>query len=432
MLCNIEVEKMVLASILLEPQKMDIAIAQGVTPDSFANTFHRRLFVTMQGIARAGKEIEIVSLSALMPNEEQNILLIASATPTTAYFEQWIQAMKEAEAARFVLSMVKTAAGEIEKGNTPIATTLSRITAGTEAAAKSLSGLKAMSLKEIATDFIENARNGLSADVPYFPEHTEGRLDIHHHRREMHVICGDTGTGKTALAVGAVKEQLLEGLIVVFYCTESASGDILARIAAQFSGISHYTINDRYASRDKFQSFCDALKDTLKFSGQLFIRGCESGMDTPEAIRGDLKQIIAEAGHVDVIVIDFIQDMNVPAHLRKASRVEQIDYCVQQLHRCFIECNAAGIVLSQFNREGQKPGVLPGLSHVKDSSKIAQLAHTVSFLYRDPKKIETPDDCTEFYSRKTRNQAPFHVKLFWNGVGYTSRKKYQTQRGEAK
>ena len=122
----------------------------------------------------------------------------------------------------------------------------------------------------------------------------------------MHVICGDTGTGKTALAVGAVKEQLLDGLNVGYYCTESASCDILARIAAQFSGISHYAINDRYASRDKFQSFCEALKDTLKFSGQLFIRGCESGMDTPEAIRGDLKQIIAEAGHIDVIVVDFI------------------------------------------------------------------------------------------------------------------------------
>ena len=144
MLCNIEVEKMVLASILLEPQKMDIAIAQGITPDSFANIFHRRLFDTMQRMAKEGKEIEIVSLSALMPNEEQGILSIVSSTPTTAYFNQWIQSLKEAETARFVLNIAKTAAGEIEKGNTPIATTLSRITAGTEAAAKSLSGLKAM------------------------------------------------------------------------------------------------------------------------------------------------------------------------------------------------------------------------------------------------------------------------------------------------
>ena len=90
--------------------------------------------------------------------------------------------------------------------------------------------------------------------------------------------------------------------------------------------------------------------------------------------------------------------------------------------------HAAGVLLAQFNRSSQSGGAggLPDLTWLKDSSLIEQLAHTVAFLHREETNV--PNAPTLFYSRKTRNQAPFTTgfSLDWNGTGYTSPPAYDS------
>lgn len=211
------------------------------------------------------------------------------------------------------------------------------------------------------------------------------------------------------------------GLRIAYFCTESDSDSIFGRIAAAVSGVSHYRVqfdknNLRATELQRLETGLQFIKD---HSDSLFIRGVETGIMTPEAIAADARAIISEHGQLDVIVIDFLQGLSVPEYMKRKERHAQIAYCVEELHRLFIDTNTAGIVLAQINRDGQKAASLPGLEHIKDSSVIAQLAHTVSFLHRDQK--DGGAESVKFYSRKTRNQNPFVMELGFNGTKYTSK-----------
>ena len=108
--------------------------------------------------------------------------------------------------------------------------------------------------------------------------------------------------------------------------------------------------------------------------------------------------------------------------MMKNTRNDQTTYAVDRIHETLTDCRAAGIVLVQLNREGMKTAGLPGLQHIKDCSTIEQKSHAVLFLHR-----EENGKVTQFYSRKVRDQDPFLIELTWNGVGYDSQPRFNSE-----
>ena len=78
------------------------------------------------------------------------------------------------------------------------------------------------------------------------------------------------------------------------------------------------------------------------------------------------------------------------------------------IHDTLAEFKAAGIIVSQFNRQSQMAGGIPDLTWLKETSSLEQLAHTVAFLWREKGK-----STTQLYSAKTRNCRPFSIELYW-------------------
>ena len=123
-----------------------------------------------------------------------------------------------------------------------------------------------------------------------------------------------------------------------------------------------------------------------------------------------------------MIVVDYLQDLRPPQFLIRQGKNEQMTYAVDRIHETLTDCRAAGIVLVQLNREGMKTAGLPGLQHIKDCSTIEQKSHAVLFIHRDESSGETL-----FYSRKARDQAPVSMKISWNGVGYDSQPRFNSE-----
>ena len=421
-------ERAVIAAILKKDgMLMDLAIAAGLNVNSFNDPAFARIFAGMLQVAKEGGRCDLVTLGTRLPDDAVLLAELHEAIASTVNFDDWTRQLRQAEAAR----MVRRAALRFSEsaGELPPAQTAGEIAKLAEVigeAGRIMGGNQTRSLREIGKAFADNIHCEAET-IPYFPALTEGADALRHHRREMHVICANTGCGKTCLAAGAVREQLKAGLNVAYFCTESESEAIFARIVAQFSGVSHFITQQKNPDRVRVERFANSMQQVLEnHAKQLFIRGCETRQNTPEAIRAEVKRIIHAVGHLDVIVIDFLQFMQPPPFLRSKSKLEQVDYCVESLHGIFNEFNSAGIVLAQINREGQRFDGMPGLEHIKDSSFIAQLAHTVSFLHRD-QKSPTSTGKTRFYSRKTRNQNPFALELTWNGAGYDSEPLYNSE-----
>lgn len=421
--CVPGIEESVLAAILRSDGKLiDVAIARNITANSFYQREYQEIYSAMLAEVQCGGRPDLPTMGQRMLERDKQVRLaeISGKIATDTNFELWLADLKMMEAARDY----RTAAMQyIDKscGITPkdVPSLLSSMASKCADALSMVEGRKLRTLDEITDSLLCQPPQGKI--VPYFPWGTEGYFKIRHHKGEMHVICANTGTGKTALAAGAVKQQLEAGLNVAYFCFESNSEQILGRIAAQFCGIPHYIMQEESPCETIRSQFKDAVNRVrTEYRGHLFICGDETNIITPEAIRTELARIVHKVGHIDVAVIDFLQYMQAPSQF--TSPMEQVNYCIKSLHKIFTDFNAAGIVLAQINRAGQQvlgENERPGLQHIKDSSVIPQLAHTVSFL-RHKKNTDGEIILTEFYSAKTRNQAPFNLELSWNGVGYES------------
>jgi len=422
---TIDIEKAIIASIIRESDLMDLVLSSGVTEESFYEPKYKLMFTTSMELIKSGIRVDMLTLSARLPDLLMDIADMTTAINSTAFIADWIMILKKAQVARNIKLISQTSINNItENAIENIDKSISDLSIAILSANRLLSGIKIKSTGEIALDYFENMKTPKEV-MPYFEIGTEAYGIIKHCKREMFVICGNTGTGKTALTANMVIEAILSGHNVAYYCDESDSESIFERIISAKTGISHYII--RYspqslkATQERWNTYSNGMKFMSDNKDNIYIRGVETGILTPDAIASDVRNIITEHGKLDIVVIDFIQALQVPEYMSKKEKHLQITYCVEKLHKLFIECNCAGIVLSQLNREGSKQNVMPGLEHLKDSSVIAQLAHTVSFLHRDQKEGNEP---IKFYSRKTRNQPPFYLELDFDGAKYTSKKRF--------
>lgn len=425
-----QIERQVLAAIIRKGALFDLATAGNITADSFHVPENRHIFEAMATLSQRGTAIDLVALDTLLPDLIEILMKLESGTiATDVNFPDWLQSLRNHEAARLLRAGAVQIAEMLAAPAPDTAAAIAELTAAEERARRMLAGTRAPELPEIAEELRRNMIQAPPPVIPFFSPGSEGASKVQFHPGEMMVIGARTGLGKTAFACGAALEQLRSGFTVLYFCTESTGADILARMAAQISGVSHYEPQKRYRDPDKVKRFSRAV-DRLQgeYARRLYIHGCENGLITPDTIRGRCREIQLETGRLDVVYVDFLQGVKAPAHMERRTSLERTNYNVEQLHALLSEYHAAGVLLAQFNRSSQSGGAggLPDITWLKDSSLIEQLAHTVAFLHREETNV--PNAPTLFYSRKTRNQAPFTTgfSLDWNGTGYTSAPAYDS------
>jgi replicative DNA helicase len=129
------------------------------------------------------------------------------------------------------------------------------------------------------------------------------------------------------------------------------------------------------------------------------------------------RKISREHGQIDMIYLDFLQDLEAPPHDRKMDERKAIEYNIKGFKKICSDNNCAGTVLSQFNREthNQKR---PTKKSFRGSGAIDDVSHVMSVLYREGSETEKPSDApieTWWYSVKTRLIRPWNRKIGFIG-----------------
>lgn len=423
-----EIEQAVLAAIIRSDGAWyELAVSEGVSAASFYEPFHRRVFEAVEAIQRGGGKADLITVCQSMPDDAVALAELDGSISTAVNFPHWLRQLREFEAVRMVRDeafRVIDRAALLPRDGTPSGV-IGGMSLAVDEARRILEHGHCRSLRRIGEDYaaaIVEGREALDA-VPWFAAGTEGDFQVRHLPGRMYALCAKTGCGKTALAAGAVMHQLKKGLNVAYFCTETDSGGVLARITSQFCGVPHHIVGDKYPDAGRLRIFADAMRDLMeRYDGRLFVRGAETGTGSADGIAAEAKRIRQQAGRLDVIVVDYLQDLRPPQFLLRQGKNEQMTYAVDRIHETLTDCRAAGIVLVQLNREGMKTAGLPGLQHIKDCSTIEQKSHAVLFIHRDESSGETL-----FYSRKARDQAPVSMKISWNGVGYDSQPRFSSE-----
>lgn len=427
---NEQIERAALAAIQRRGQLFEVATVAGISRESFHVPELAKVFDAMAATAAAGEKIDLFLLLKRLPGCEVFLAELDGAISTDTNFREWLVTLRQFEALRRMRAGALELLQGIESG-TDAAGAVAAISGLEETARRMIAGRRVSTLQETAEALLTRFKGSARFEiVPFFSVGTEGAAVLQLHPGEMMVIGARTGYGKTAFACGGVLEQLRAGLVVLYFCTESSSADILARLAAQQSGVSHFEAGRRCPDPAKVDRLAAAVEEiNRQYRNRLFIHGDECGLITPEIMRGRCREVETEAGRVDVVIVDFLQGLHAPDFMNRKTSLEQTNYNVQSLHAMLAEFRAAGVVLAQFNRTGQTDrsgNGMPDITWLKDSSLIEQLAHTVAFLHKV--NFDNPEEPTIFYSRKTRNQPPFTrgIELTWNGVGYASKPRYDS------
>ena len=188
--------------------------------------------------------------------------------------------------------------------------------------------------------------------------------------------------GKTSLAMNIAENVAKneEGCVAVF-SLEMSSQSLTSRMMASMAGISQSNVKSANLTDRQWQKI--AKQSARMKELNLFVD--DTPNISPVEIRAKCRRLakqFRDAGGVSLVVIDYIQLMQMPG--RNENRVNELSDISRSLKYLAKEVEAPVLVLSQLNRGvEQRPNKRPQMSDLRDSGAIEQDADLIFMLYRD-------------------------------------------------
>ena len=414
-LINVETENAMLGTCINESERIKTAISLGITSKTFTTKENIAIFKEMMDMISHRVNIDLVTLSGRLPELTVYIANLAASNFTGVMFEEQCSDLKRLEAARGLAKGCEKLLRDLNASPFDVDSHIRFQDAMRSAYVQTSAGHKVMMVNEAGTVLLDRMQSKKDyTSIPILKSFDKTVF----HKKETFILAADTGSGKTALAAGAVNEMLDAGFSVLYVCGESSADDILARIVSARCGVPHYKILNRIGNMNEFERFQEAFGYIMqRYSKKLAFHCLGSGMKfTPCAIMDSAKQLAATAGGVDVVFIDYLGCIRPDVPLKNGNKTQEVEQVINDLHDFFDEYNAAGFVLCQYSRPGQveaRKGSEPQLNWLRDCGVIEDAAHVVAHIVKKPE-----GDMYLVCNQKYRNIQPFCVQLKWTGATY--------------
>lgn len=227
---------------------------------------------------------------------------------------------------------------------------------------------------------------------------------------DLHIVCGFTGQGKSALALNFARNQAKAGHRVGIVSREMSAVENVIRLQAADSAIPRWHIR-----KEMFPTTLQQLNEGLERLAELPI-ALSTNTSTVEDLRSQAGRMVQE-GSMDVLYVDYLQLMH---SKRNASRAEEVASVSRTLKLIAMENRIPVVALCQFNRGAVSANKFDLLSYLKESSAIEQDASTIVFVKfdKDEDMSSVRNGCMTIL--KNRNGASFHdIPVTYRGELFT-------------
>lgn len=305
-----QIEQSVIAALLVNPELINYCEERGITSESFTAEFLKQTYERMRKQYRENGMFDTVTLAG-DDNEALMVLTdIQLSVVTFTNFEAWVKILKKEEAKRSILAALEKTRKALEKQDYDVVQIVEELNLASLQTMETVIERKERSLAGLAQEAYNNIRNAETESVPWFGAGTEGRSAVRHFKRQMFVLAGESGTGKTEMSLScAVYPCLQEGKRVLYICTESPASEIYGRLAGCISGVPYTYLTSPQITREQTDSWVEALQLHKRYKDYLTVYGSESRVNTVPAIRAAVRKNVLRYGKVDLLVIDFLQDV---------------------------------------------------------------------------------------------------------------------------
>lgn len=227
---------------------------------------------------------------------------------------------------------------------------------------------------------------------------------------QLVIIAGRPGTGKTSLAGCIAWNVARSAKVVLFVSLEMGVRELVVRFACLHTGLSFADAKAFLPLSMRERQAHLAALGTVENSGIAIAENAR----TVAAVRQQARALLARAGRLDAIVVDYLQLMRSDAVKRGDNRVYEIGDISIELKAMARDLSVPVIALAQLNRNIEhRPDRKPHLSDLRDSGQIEQDADIVAFTHHSD---GTPEDMRELIIRKHRNGPTADVMLRWDAA----------------
>jgi KaiC/GvpD/RAD55 family RecA-like ATPase len=360
----VDQERALLATALAKPE--GAPLLEEVATEALVDDHVRVAWTAAQAAVRRGARPSVLLLAAAGLNEKELERLSALTHGAREADPGSVLSEYRRASATMKLAMAYAAAqGALAQPDSEPTLVALEVEGAVRACLNGLESVRTQSLVEAGEDFVASLRHETwSVPLPSSLDQRIGGL----HERELLVVLGRSGHGKSCVAMTAAIDAALAGQRVLYVSREMPAPQLAGRMAAM---ILERTPNELRvglrASEHEVSEFYGALRRVE----QNFV--IDDRCRDVREIEAEVRRAALAGEGYQLVVVDFIQQFDGPGEV-KHEILENIAYRLKDMamrERCAV------IALAQVNRAGSREPDVPGMDAIRGSSGIENAADAI-------------------------------------------------------
>lgn len=389
---SLEAEQSVLGGLMLDNAAWD-DVSERLISDDFYRFEHRHIFNAMKQLAEESRAIDVVTLSEALELRDQleqvgglaYLAELARNTPSAGNIKAYADIVRE----RATLRKLIQAAGQIADGAfnpqgrpaDELVNEAERLVFQISESRPKFGGPQNMGqLLTKAVSRIDELYNmkgqmtGLSTGFHDLDEMTSGLQPS-----DLVIVAGRPSMGKTTFAMNLVEHAVVSSeKAAVVFSMEMPAEQLMIRMVSSLGRIDQTRMRTGQLEDEDWPRLTSAVN--LLKDRKLFVD--DTPALSPSEMRARIRRLMREAGEIGIIMIDYLQLMQVPG--MSDNRTAEISEISRSLKGMAKEFQCPVVALSQLNRSlEQRPNKRPVMSDLRESGAIEQDADVIAFVYRD-------------------------------------------------
>lgn len=362
-------------------------------PEAFYADAHRRVWQALCAVDDAGDVADLVTVAGELQRSGRlesvggaaYLAQLADATPAVAHAETHARLVLDLWRQRRMVAECQRIAAEGQQSDVgPVAEWLAGA-AGAVATVADESGsretLVTASEAVAVTWPVLSARandDALPPGIPTGYRDLDRRLGGGLRRGCQYCLAGETGTGKTGLALGIALNVAARGEAVAIASAEMPTEQLTIRALSNRASLDNGALERGDLTREGWT----AAGEAAQWFKALPICIDDRPAQTIVAIRTMARRASAKLGkRIGLLVVDYIQILRGERRGRGDSREQEVAELSKGLMWLAKELDCAVLTLSQLNREAAKRNEPPKLHDLRDSGAIEQDNFGVLFVW---------------------------------------------------
>lgn len=424
---SIEAEQSVIGGLMLDNEMWD-RVADKVNHTDFYRREHRIIFTAIAKLAENNTPFDVITLCDTLEasGELENVGglsylgELAKNTPSVANIAAYAEIVREKSIFRKLLAVSSEVADSVyrpdgKNSNEILDEAERKVFAIADHGAK---GSGPEPVKTIMPNLIEKlddlmqTKGGITGIATHY--HDLDRMTSGLQPADMVIVAGRPSMGKTTFAMNIAENVAMNSpKPVLVFSMEMPKEALMMRILSSLSRVDQSALR---SGQLKDHDWSKIFATVSMITEQMNLYIDDTPALSPTEIRSRARRLAREHDGLRMIVIDYLQLMQVPGGAE--NRVNEVSEISRSIKAVAKELNVPVIALSQLSRKcEERNDKRPMMSDLRESGAIEQDADVIMFVYRDEVyHPETQDKGTaEILIRKQRNGPIGDVRLTFLG-----------------